>query len=67
MRATSIIEPLGPGLQTEPKDSHPSMYMGVELPAILWPLYSSIAVVPHQEVAQFAAGVGVITRAGNAL
>jgi hypothetical protein len=35
--------PIALGLQTEPKDWHPSMYIGVELPAILKPLYSSIS------------------------
>jgi hypothetical protein len=35
-----------PGLQTEPRDSHPSMYIGTELPAILKPLYWSIAAAP---------------------
>jgi hypothetical protein len=47
MRATSITEPLRPGLQTESKDSHLSMYIGVELPEILKPLNQS-CFVPHK-------------------
>ena len=46
IRATSMIEPARAGLKTEPRDSHPSMYIGVEVPEILKPLYSSIAVCP---------------------
>jgi hypothetical protein len=41
-RAPSIIEPAPPGLQTEPYDSDPSMYIAVEVPEMLKPLYSSI-------------------------
>ena len=46
MRATSIIEPARLGLQTEPYDSDPSMYIAVEVPEILKPCIRALQSVP---------------------
>ena len=35
IRAISMIERARPGLQTEPRDAHFSMYIGVEVPEIM--------------------------------
>jgi hypothetical protein len=35
--------PARPGLQSEPRDSHPPMYIGIDSPETLKPLYSIIS------------------------